>query len=166
MTKAIFAGTFDPPTDGHLDLIERASRICDELIVAIGVNPSKSTLFTLDERLSLLRECISVRIKSRNKKVTVDHYTGLLVDYAKSQNCSLLIRGARNVMDFEYEYNLAQINTTISDYPLIDTIILPADPDLSIVSSSMIKELSRYKKSVAKFVPICVQVALEGKFKA
>jgi pantetheine-phosphate adenylyltransferase len=163
--KAIFAGSFDPPTNGHLDLIQRAYKFCDELIVAIGVNSSKAALFSRNERISLLKECINVKIKNPNK-VSVDHYSGLLIDYAQSQNCNLLIRGARNVMDFEYEYNLAQVNTIISDYPAVDTIILPADPDLSIISSSMIKELSKYKKSVSKYVPICVQVALEEKFKS
>ncbi len=120
VVKCLYAGTFDPPTNGHLDLIKRSLKFCDKLIVAIGVNPAKKTLFSEIERIRMLN---SVLESPEFDKVSVTTFNGLLVDYAKDVGVNLLIRGIRSVSDFEYEINLAGVNKTL--YPQLETAFLP-----------------------------------------
>ena len=136
MITAVYAGSFDPPTNGHLDIINRSMTFCDKLIVAIGVNPSKQTMFTEAER----RDMIHRAVPSFNVEAVC--FQGLLIEYAKKINARLLIRGIRSVSDFEYEINLANVNKVLD--PSIETVFLPTSPDLAVVSSSMVKEIAKH----------------------
>lgn len=157
---AVFAGSFDPPTKGHINLIQRALRISSNihLHVIVGDNPSKKTLFTAEERLEMLRGefdfitgDFTVNEVSRIKPVIFD---GLIVNYAKVHLASLMIRGVRTANDFEYENQLAAINKQIC--PGIDTILLPTESSLSTVSSSAVKELARFGAPIDKMVSVRV----------
>lgn len=157
MVKAIYAGTFDPITKGHVDIILRGHKFCDELVIAVGVNSNKKTMFSEEERMYLIRSTFG-----HFPHIKVASFQGLLVDFAKEIQSSLLIRGIRNVSDFEYEINLANINKTL--VPGIDTIFLPTSPELSVVSSSMVKEIAKHGGDVTRFVPEHVAKAVNEKF--
>lgn len=157
VVKAIYAGTFDPPTNGHMDLIRRSLNFCNTLVVAIGVNPAKKTLFSEIERVRMLNSNLE---SPEFDKVIVTTFEGLLVNYAKDIGANLLIRGIRSVSDFEYEINLAGVNKTL--YPQIETAFLPTDPTLSVVSSSMVKEIAKYDGDISKFVsPVTAEMLFE-----
>lgn len=158
--KAIYAGTFDPITNGHLDIIHRSLEFCDKLIIAIGINPGKSHMFSTEERIEQIRKAVYQKIGWSH--VDVVSFQGLLVDYAKENNVRLLVRGIRSVSDFEYEINLANINKTIA--PDIETLFLPTRPDLAVVSSSMVKEIAKYDGDISKFVPANVIGEIKSKF--
>jgi len=151
MAKAIYAGTFDPITVGHLDIIARSMKFCDELVVAIGINPDKKTLYSVEQRIQFIDKAIDEKIDFLTATcIKVGSFSGLLVEYAKQIDASILIRGIRSVSDFEYEINLANINKTISG---METVFLPTSPDLAVVSSSMVKEIARHGGDVSRFVP-------------
>lgn len=155
----IYAGSFDPITNGHLDIIERSSAFCDKLIVAIGVNSSKNTFLPLNKRKSLILESIFTS-NPKYADISVDSFDGLLVNYAVEQKANILIRGVRSNSDFEYETNLANVNKLLA--PQIETIFLPAKPELSVVSSSMVKEIHKHRGDVSRFVsPRVNQVLLD-----
>lgn len=150
MTRlAIYAGTFDPITKGHLDIIERSKYLCDSLVIAIGENPAKKTLFSVEERIKMILEL--------NVTSNVYSFQGLLINYARELGANILIRGIRSVSDFEYELNLANINSSLA--PDIQTIFLPTKPELGIISSSAVKELARYNAPIHNMV--CDNVAQE-----
>ena len=152
MTKAIYAGSFDPVTVGHIDIIKRSILIVDDLVLAIGVNPGKKTLFSEEERIEMLKKVVSRELPSKRvEDVEVISFQGLLVNLAKSMNAKILIRGIRSVSDFEYEINLANVNKTI--YPGIETIFLPTSPDMAVVSSSAVKEIAKYGGDISRFAP-------------
>lgn len=157
--KAIYAGTFDPITAGHLDIIHRSLEFCDKLIIAIGVNPSKKTMFTEEERIAQIWEATK-RIGTAHLDVVA--FQGLLVEYAKESNARILVRGIRSVSDFEYEINLANINKTLA--PEIETVFLPTSPELAVVSSSMVKEIAKLNGDISKFVPSHVVKQVQDKF--
>ncbi|MBP5283598.1 MAG: pantetheine-phosphate adenylyltransferase, partial [Treponema sp.] len=129
MTKAVFAGTFDPPTYGHMNVIERASGLFDELDVVIAYNPNKASLFTVEERLAFLRE-----LTAGYKNVTVHQWDKLIVKYAEQNNASVMIRGIRNTNDFAYEFDLSLMNHNLD--PKIETLFIPTEPKYVIVRSS------------------------------
>jgi pantetheine-phosphate adenylyltransferase len=158
MVIGVLAGTFDPITNGHLDIILRSLKFVDKLIVLIGINPKKETLFPLNKRKSLIIESV-FESTSRFADVEVDSYDGLIVNYAKEKGASILIRGVRNSTDFEYESNLAAGNKILA--PNIETIFIPTVPQLSIVSSSMIKEINKWKGDISNLVPPRVNQALK-----
>jgi pantetheine-phosphate adenylyltransferase len=158
MIRAIYAGSFDPFTRGHKDIITRSLFICDELYVAIGMNSNKTTMFSLEERMSQISE----EMGFITDQIKVSSFQGLLVDYAKQINATILIRGIRSVADYEYETNLANINRTLS-YK-IETIFLPTTPELAIISSSAVKEIAKYGGDISKFVSKNVKEAVESKF--
>jgi len=145
-TRAIYPGSFDPPTNGHLDVIERAARCFGELVVAIVVNPQKrSPMFSLDERVSMLKESIAGVPNTR-----VEHFRGLLADYVKASGADVIVKGLRVVSDFESEMSAALMNRSLSN---VDTFFLMSDQRYSFVSSSLVKEVFFLGGDVASLVP-------------
>lgn len=157
MRSAIYAGTFDPITMGHLDLVERAAQIVDRLILAVAVSARKEPLFSLEERVSLARECVQ-----HLPNVEVDSFSGLLVEYARKRGVRLLIRGLRAFSDFEFEFQMALTNRKLA--PEIETLFLMPNEDYSYISSSTVREVARFGGDVSTFVPKPVQKALAAKF--
>lgn len=157
MRKAVFAGSFDPPTNGHLDIIERAAKLFDLIDVVISVNPEKNYLFSQEERLSMLKELIS-----KFDNVTVHAYSGLIVNYAKQVDANVLIRGVRSTNDFAYEFDLALMNQSLN--PDIETVFLQSKEEYTIVKSSSIKQLAMFGGNISRMVPKIVEDALKGKF--
>jgi pantetheine-phosphate adenylyltransferase len=142
---ALFPGTFDPFTNGHLSLIERGLLLVDEIVVAIGVNANKKTFFSLEQRIQMIS-----KLFEQNPKVRVLSYTGTTVDFAREANAQFILRGIRSVNDFEYEKNIADVNRKISG---IETFVLFTEPELTHISSSIVRELLIYGKNVDDFVP-------------
>lgn len=156
MRTAIYAGTFDPITLGHLDVIERAAHIFDKLIVAVALHSRKSVMFALDERLAMAREAV------RNlKKVKVESFDGLLVSYARAKGVHVLVRGLRAFSDFEFEFQMTLTNRKLA--PDIETIFLMPNEDYSYVSSSTVREVAQLGGNVSDFVPPCVLKALRAR---
>ena len=135
MKKALYTGSFDPMTNGHLDIITRASRMFDELVVGVIVNPAKHPLFTKEERVAMIRE-----ITDELPNVTVDSFEGLLADYVNRNRFNAVVRGLRATTDFEYEIQMAQMNARLFA-PGIESVFLMTSPEYSFISSSMIKEV-------------------------
>lgn len=155
---AVYAGTFDPITFGHVDVIERALTIFDQIIVAVAANSSKKPLFDLEERVALTREVLG-----QHKNVQVSGFNSLLLDFAKQHHASVILRGLRTVTDFDYEFQLASMNRHLN--PTIESIFLmPAEKYMSI-SSSLVREIASLGGNVAEFVPERVVKALQHKFK-
>ncbi len=155
---ALYAGSFDPVTYGHIDLIKRASKIFDKVVVAVAVNISKTFLFTIDERLSLVKRAVE-----GIPGVVVDKVDGLIVDYAKRHNIKVLLRGLRMVSDFEYEFQMAITNRTFNSE--IETLFLMPSEDYFYLSSKLIKEIVALGGCVSRFVPDFVEEALKEKMR-
>ncbi len=143
--RAIYPGTFDPMTKGHVDLIERACKLFDEIVIAIAASEAKNPLFTLDERIQ-----IAEKIFGGNNKVKVVGFSGLLVDLAKDNNAKILIRGLRVVADFEYEFQLANMNRAMM--PELESVFLTPKEQYSYISSSLVKEICKMGGDVSEFV--------------
>ena len=156
--RAVYPGSFDPVTNGHLDIIKRGANICNELLVAVALNVSKSPLFSLEERLEMLRE--SVR---DIKNVYIDYFDCLLVEYLKRVNARFIIRGLRAVSDFEYEFQQALVNKKL--YPECETLFLITDLKYAYLSSSVVKEIARFGGCVKDLVPDIVAKKLYKKFR-
>ncbi len=154
---AVYAGSFDPPTHGHLDIIARASRVFDRIIVAVASNVKKSPLFTQDERIEMLREAVA-----HNPRVEVDRIDGLLVDYARAKGATAVIRGLRAVADFEYEFQMACMNHHLS--PQVETVFLMTAQEYFYVSSSLVKEVASFGGDITRFVPATVLTRLRQRF--
>lgn len=152
----VYPGSFDPVTRGHEDLIRRSLAFVDRVVVAVAVNVSKQPLFTLEERLALLRETI------RLPEVEVRSFDGLLVEFARGVGASVIVRGLRAVSDFEYEFQMALMNRTLD--PQIETVFLVPAFDLTYLSSSLVREVARFGGDVAQLVHPVVQQALREKF--
>lgn len=157
MKTGIYPGTFDPITFGHLDILDRACKIFDRVIVAVANSLNKQPLFSLEERMDLVRE----NIKDR-PGVEVDSFEGLIVDYAKSKESKALIRGLRAVSDFEYEFQMAQMNRHLD--PNIETVYFMTTEKYFFTSSTLVKQVSRYSVRDTQFVPANVLQALKNKF--
>jgi len=155
--QAIYPGTFDPITNGHLDIIERARRHFSRVVVAVSQNPSKAPLFPLEERVALAKEVVSTL-----DNVEVDAFEGLLVDYAKRRGVGVLIKGLRAITDFEYELQMAQMNHELAS---VETFFMVATPAHSFLSSSLVKEVARFGEDVTKFVPAEVARRLKERFR-
>ena len=158
--KALYPGSFDPFTYGHLDILERATSLFDEVVVTIAVNKEKKGVFTADERVELIHTCIEG--KPWAHKVTVDYFSGLLVDHAKKLNVNTLIRGVRQISDFEYEFRMALMNRKLA--PNIDTVFLMPREELTFVSATLVKEVAYWGGDLSHFVPDHVARALKEKF--
>jgi pantetheine-phosphate adenylyltransferase len=157
MRTAIYPGSFDPLTNGHLDVIQRAAKLFDQVVVAVAANESKQPLFTLDERLSLVGEIISGQ-----SNIKVDSFEGLLVDYVAEQKGDAVVRGLRAVSDFEFEFQLALMNRKLNEE--VETIFMMPKDTYTFLSSRIVKEIARLGGDVSPFVPHQVKKALDRKF--
>jgi pantetheine-phosphate adenylyltransferase len=155
---AVYAGSFDPPTLGHLDLIERASALFSDVIVGIGKHPTRSPLFTVDERLDLVS-----RVAANLPNVTVEEFDGLLIHFCKQKGASVIVRGLRAATDFEYELQIAHANADLE--PDVDTVFLPTRTKMGFISASLVREIARHGGDVTRYAPALVCEALARKFK-
>lgn len=146
MSTAVFPGSFDPVTTGHVDLIFRASRMFDSLVIGVLINSAKKPLFTQEERVAMLQEIVK-----EHTNITVCSYEGLLVDFVQQQKADVIVRGLRSSGDFEYELPLAQANYKMNQNA--DTVFLATAPEYSYVSSSAVRELLRYQADISAYVP-------------
>ena len=155
--SVIYPGTFDPVTNGHVDLAERAARLFDRVVFAIAHSPKKTPFFTLEERISLSEEALS-----HLSNVSVMGFSGLLIDFARDQNTECVLRGLRAVADFEYEFQLANMNRAM--YKEFESVFLTPSEHLSYISSSLVREIAELGGDVSQFVPVNVATALKNKF--
>jgi pantetheine-phosphate adenylyltransferase len=158
VTAALCPGSFDPPTNGHVDVIERAARYFERVCVAVIANPSKSPLFSVDERTDLLENVLS-----HLRNIEVASFNGLLVDFARDRGLPVIVKGLRAVSDFEYELQMAQMNSTL--LPGLDTVFISAKPEWAFLSSSLVKEVARFGGAVEGLVPPLVAKALIERFR-
>lgn len=158
MKKAVYAGSFDPITNGHIDIIQRATRLFDDVYVTIFLNPNKTTLFSVEERVALMKESLKDM-----DNVHVDASDMLVVDYAKKVGAMALVRGLRASQDYHYESMLAHVNRYLEND--IETVFLMTELENTFISSSNIKEMASYGRDVSGLVPQCVSDALKEKFK-
>ena len=159
MKKAIYAGSFDPITSGHVDIIKRGAKVFDKIYVVLMENTTKSHLFSLDERVRFLKESI----KDLGDRVEVDVYTGLIADYCNIKDTYILIRGLRALTDFEYEFQMATINRKLNKE--VESVFFVASNEYTYVSSSNIKQIAEFGGDVSTMVPECVNKALIEKYK-
>lgn len=145
MKRALFAGSFDPFTRGHQSIVDRTLAIADEVVIGIGVNQGKKPMFTLDQRIEMIRE-----VYADNPNVKVKSYSGLTTDFAQSIGATFLVRGVRSIMDFEAEKNIADVNRKLTG---IETVLLITEPEFACVSSSIVRELMSYGRDVTEFLP-------------
>ena len=157
MRRAIYPGSFDPITNGHLDVVERAGKLFDEVVVAVAHNIEKEPLFTLEERLDLLRQTLG-----KQTRVRIGQFGGLLVDFAVAEQASAVIRGLRAVSDFEFEFQMALMNRKLQ--AVVETIFLMPKEEYTYLSSRLVKEIARLGGDVSTFVPSVVATALASQF--
>jgi pantetheine-phosphate adenylyltransferase len=157
ITVAVYPGSFDPVTHGHLDIIHRAAKVFDKLIVAVLNNTSKNALFTLEERMELIR-----KVTKDLPNVEVDGFRDLMVNYMRDRNVRLIVRGLRAVSDFEYELQMASTNHKLN--PDVETFFMTSKPQFSYLSSSIVKEIAKFHGPVEELVPAEVEEALRKKF--
>ena len=157
MRRAIYPGSFDPVTNGHLDVIERGRKLFDQVIVAVANNDEKQPLFSLEERLALLRETAG-----RMDNVQIAEFSGLLVEFAQAKNAGAVIRGLRAVSDFEFEFQMALMNRKLD--AAVETIFLMPKEEYTYLSSRIVKEIARLGGDISSFVPSGVAKALRTKF--
>ena len=158
MRRAVCPGSFDPVTNGHLDIVGRASGLFDEVVVAVGVNKSKNRLFTPEERLDMLR-----RACSGWDNVRVDGFTGLLTDFCREHGIHAIVKGLRAVSDFDYELQMAQMNASLTD---VETVFMPTSPEWSFLASSLVREVAGFGGDVSGLVPDFVHEALTQRLAA
>jgi len=160
MTRiAIYPGSFDPPTRGHEDLVRRSLALCDHLIVAVAINSAKAPVFTVEQRLALLRESMG-----NDPRISYESFDGLLVDYARERGATVVVRGLRAVADFDFEFQMALMNRQLSHS--LETVFLVPAVDLTFLSSSLVREVARYRGDVSSFVHPAVARALAERFRA
>jgi len=156
MKRALTPGTFDPITNGHIDVITRAAQLFDEVIVAVARSEGKHPLFSLEERVELAREATK-----HLPNVRVEPFTGLLVDFAQQMEASVLVKGLRAITDFEYEFQMTALNYQLDSE--LETIFIMSPPEYMYLSSSIVRELASFNADCSAFVPECVRVALREK---
>ncbi|KXK63152.1 phosphopantetheine adenylyltransferase [Micromonospora rosaria] len=152
MRRAVCPGSFDPVTNGHLDIVGRASRLFDEVIVVVTINQSKNSLFTVEERIDMLRQ-----VTASYDNVRVESFRGLLVDFCRAQQATVLVKGLRAVSDFDYELQMAHMNIGLAG---VETLFMPTNPLYSFLSSSLVKDVAKWGGDVSPHVPDVVREAL------
>ena len=157
MATALCPGSFDPPTNGHIDVIERASRYFETVVVAVIANPSKKPMFTVEQRTDMLRDALT-----HVDNIEIASFDGLLVDFAKDRDLGVVVKGLRAISDFEYELQMAQMNSNL--LPGLDTMFMTARPEWAFLSSSLVKEVARYGGSIEGLVAPGVAKALQAVF--
>ena len=158
-TRAVYPGSFDPITNGHLDIIQRGLAVFDHVVIAVAYNRDKqSGLFTPEERVEMIREAIG-----KEPRVEVAAFEGLLVEYAKKRGAGIILRGLRAVSDFEFEFQMAMMNDQLA--PEVTTMFMAPSPQYSFLSSSLVKEIARYGGDISHFVPRHVEKAVRSKLK-
>ena len=157
MRTAIYPGSFDPPTNGHFDIIKRSSRLFDHVIVAVAQNPNKKRFFSVDERMSMLREIVK-----EYPNIEVDHFNGLLVEYADKKGAVTILRGLRALSDFEYELELALMNRHLNRR--VDTVFMMTDEHYSFIRSSLVRDVARLGGDISDKVPPIVEKYLKKRF--
>lgn len=155
MKRVVCPGSFDPITFGHLDIIERASSLFDEVVIAVLVNHTKQTLFTVAERIEMIQE-----VTTKYPNVKVDSWSGLLVDYCKANQIDAIIKGLRAVTDFDYELQMSQINFQLQN---IETLFMSTAPSHSFISSSLVKEVASYDGDVSSYLPAPTLIRLKAR---
>ncbi len=158
MPTAVCPGSFDPVTHGHIDIVARAARLFDEVVVGVLVNPAKQGLFTVDERVSMLRE-----VTSDLSGVRVESFEGLLVDFCRDRGITAIVKGLRAVTDFDYELQMAQMNSRLAG---IETVFVPTSPEWSFLASSLVKEVAAHGGDVSGLVPPSVLVRLTERLRS
>ena len=155
MRKAVCPGSFDPVTNGHIDIVRRASSLFDEVVVAVGVNRAKQRLFSAEERIEMLTEvCASY------PNVSIDSFEGLLTDFCRRHRVHAIVKGLRAVSDFDYELQMAQMNSSLAD---IETVFVPTSPEYSFLASSLVKEVAAFGGDVSSLVPPAVLTRLTAR---
>jgi pantetheine-phosphate adenylyltransferase len=155
MRRIVCPGSFDPITNGHLDIIERASSLFDEVVIAVLVNQTKSSLFTVAERIEMIKE-----VTTKFKNVRVDSWSGLLVDYCKANDISTIVKGLRAVSDFDYELQMSQVNLQLQG---VETLFMATAPSHSFLSSSLVKEIASYGGDVSAYMPAAIVSKLKSR---
>jgi len=158
---AIYPGSFDPLTNGHLDILERAVKMFSRVVVTVAVNNKKTAVFTGEERVKLIRE--TIKDKPWAESVEIEQFTGLLIDYARKKEINILLRGVRQLSDFEYEFRMALTNRRLA--PEIDTVFMMPDEQLTFISATIVKEIAAWDGDLSSFVPEHVAKALKEKFR-
>ena len=158
MKRVVCPGSFDPITFGHLDIIKRASSIFDEVVIAVLVNQTKKTLFTVEERISMIQE-----VTKEYSNVTVDSWSGLLVDYCKQNKIPMIVKGLRAVTDFDYELQMSQINLQLQG---VETLFMSTAPAHSFLSSSLVKEIASFGGDVSSYIPAVLLDRLKSRLKS
>ena len=159
---ALYAGSFDPVTNGHLDVVRQAARLADKLVLAIGVHPGKKPLFSADERLAMLEETCQPIVRAEGCKLACITFDNLVVETARQQGATLLIRGLRDATDFDYEMQMAGMNTTMA--PNVQTVFLPASADVRPITATLVRQIAGMGGDVSAFVPANVAARLKKKF--
>lgn len=159
-TIALYPGSFDPLTNGHLDILKRATKLFDRVIVTVAINKEKTGVFTGEERISLINDCIAEEDWASN--IEINMFKGLLVEHARKMKANTLIRGVRQISDFEYEFRMALTNKRLA--PEIDTVFLMPDEEFTFISASIVKEVAYWGGDLSSFVPKNVEIALKNKF--
>jgi pantetheine-phosphate adenylyltransferase len=156
MFRVVLPGTFDPPTNGHLDILQRASRLFEAVVVVVAVHPGKTNLFTGEERFGMMKA-----LSAELPNVSVSLWDGLIVSFAEQHGIHMIVRGVRALSDFDYEFELAAMNRSLN--PRVETILIPTDQKYSVLRSSVIKDIARFGGAVASMVPPIVAEALKRK---
>jgi pantetheine-phosphate adenylyltransferase len=163
MRVALYTGSFDPITNGHIEVARAAACICDELIIAIGIHPGKTPIFSAEERAALIQQTVGDRIDTHATKLSVQTFSGLAIVAAQACGAQLLIRGLRDGSDFDYEMQMAGMNAAMA--PGIQTIFLPASPAVRHITATLVRQIASLGGDISPFVPQSVATALQVKFK-
>ena len=164
MTIAIYAGSFDPITNGHMDVLQGSLRLADKVFVAIGIHPGKAPLFSFEERVDLINRVAAEVFGKDSSRLEVIAFDGLLIDAARKYGASLMVRGLRDGTDLDYEMQMAGMNGKMA--PELQTVFLPADPSVRTITATLVRQIAAMGGDVRHFVPALVAEALETKFKS